>query len=222
MLMTSSSAVCKELRGRKEYSLMDTPESPTQSPQSPEEEEKGLSDSELLDSPDDEEDRLISDRDIVHDEENGNGALGEEDEEELESRGRGSELERRGKKRMRWFPDFVSDPEDDEPGGEIDGIGQEDGTIMLMEGDEDGPQWDQLDGEEERKKRSKRRESLTPHSLQTQSRNRARASSLKRIEKMGRKDTVITERKQNTSQLKWIMRRRKIKAKLGRKRRMKG
>lgn len=129
---------------------MDTPESPTQSPQSPEEEEKGFSDSELLDSPDEEEDRVISDSEIVHEEEN--GALGEEDEEEdaVESRGRGSELEEEREEDDEVVPDFVSDPEDEEPVGETEGMGQEDGAIMLMEGDEDGPQGHQLDGEEER------------------------------------------------------------------------
>ncbi|XP_051239108.1 zinc finger CCCH domain-containing protein 18 isoform X4 [Dicentrarchus labrax] len=126
---------------------MDTPESPTQSPQSPEEEEKGLSDSELLDSPDEEEDRLISDSEIVHEEEN--GALVEEDEEEVESRGRASEVEEEREEEDEVVPDFVSDPEDEEPVEETEGMGHEDGTIMLMEGDEDGPQGDQLDGEEQ-------------------------------------------------------------------------
>lgn len=51
---------------------MDTPESPTQSPQSPEEEEKGLSDSELLESPESptEENKGISDSELLNDDEN--------------------------------------------------------------------------------------------------------------------------------------------------------
>lgn len=120
-----------------EYSLMDTPESPTQSPQSPEEEEKGFSDSELLDSLDDEEEeRVISDSELVHEEDN--GSLVEEDA--MESRERGSELDENKEEEDEVVPDFVSDPEDlEEPVGETEGIGQEDGAIVLMEGDEDGP-----------------------------------------------------------------------------------
>lgn len=51
---------------------MDTPESPTQSPQSPEEEEKGLSDSELLESPESptEEGKEVSDSELLNDDEN--------------------------------------------------------------------------------------------------------------------------------------------------------
>ncbi len=51
---------------------MDTPESPTQSPQSPEEEEKGLSDNELLESPDSpaEVDQGVSDSELLNDDEN--------------------------------------------------------------------------------------------------------------------------------------------------------
>lgn len=131
-----------------EYSLMDTPESPSQSPQSPEEEEKGLSDSELLDSPDEEEDRLISDSEIVHEEDN--EALLDEEDEELESPGRGSVLDEEREEEDEVVPDLVSDPEDEEPVGETEGMGQEDGTIMLVEGDEDCPQGDQLDGEIEK------------------------------------------------------------------------
>ncbi|KAF3689276.1 Zinc finger CCCH domain-containing protein 18 [Channa argus] len=132
---------------------MDTPESPTQSPQSPEDEDKGLSDSELLDSPDEGEDRIISVREIVHEEEN--GGLDEEDKEEetVESRGSGSELEEVRDEEDEVIPDFVSDPEDEEPIGETRGMGQEDETIMLMEGDEDGPQGDQLDGQDEEEDR---------------------------------------------------------------------
>lgn len=129
---------------------MDTPESPTQSPQSPEEEEKGLSDSELLDSPDEQEDTVISDSELAHEEENG-GLLEEDEEEEaLESRGRGSELEEEREEEDELVPDFVSDPEDEEPVGEAEGMRQEDGTILLMGGGEDGPQGDQLDGEEDK------------------------------------------------------------------------
>lgn len=127
---------------------MDTPESPIQSPQSPEEEEKGLSDSELLDSPDEEEDGVISDSELVHGEEN--GALGEEDDEEeaVESRGRGLELEEEREEEDEVVPDFVSDPEDEEPVGETEGMGLNDGTIIL--GGEDGPHGDHLEGEDER------------------------------------------------------------------------
>lgn len=128
---------------------MDTPESPTQSPQSPEEEDKGLSDSELLDSADEGEDRVISGSEVVHDEEN--DGLDEEDKEEetVESQGRGSELEEEREDDDEVVPDFVSDPEDEEPVGETGGMGQEDETIMLMEGDEDAPQGDHMDREEE-------------------------------------------------------------------------
>ncbi|XP_010782675.1 zinc finger CCCH domain-containing protein 18-like [Notothenia coriiceps] len=128
---------------------MDAPESPTQSPQSPEdeeEEEKGLSDSELLDSPD--EDGVISDSELVNEEEN--GGL-EEEEDMLESRGRGSELEEERDEDDEVVPDFVSDPEDEEPEGVTGGMEPEDGTILLIEGDEDGPHADQLDGEDEKK-----------------------------------------------------------------------
>lgn len=125
---------------------MDTPQSPRQSPQSPEEEEKDFSDSELLDSPDEEEDRLISDSEIVHEEDN-NGL--DEEEEEFESRGRGSELEEEREEEDEVVPDFVSDPEDEEPIGESEGMGREDGTIMLVEGDEDCPHGDQLEREEQ-------------------------------------------------------------------------
>uniref|UniRef100_A0AAQ4QXL8 C3H1-type domain-containing protein n=1 Tax=Gasterosteus aculeatus aculeatus TaxID=481459 RepID=A0AAQ4QXL8_GASAC len=69
---------------------MDTPESPTQSPQSPgeeeeeeeEEEERVFSDSELLDSPDEDEDGVISNSELVHEEDNG---VPEEDEVVLEN-----------------------------------------------------------------------------------------------------------------------------------------
>ncbi|XP_034734205.1 zinc finger CCCH domain-containing protein 18 isoform X2 [Etheostoma cragini] len=132
---------------------MDTPESPTQSPQSPEEEEKGLSDSELLDSPDEDEGRVISDSEIVHEEENG-GLVEEEDEDDdddmLESRGRSSELEEEREEDDEVVPDFVSDTEDEEPVGETEGMGQEDGAILLMDGDEDGQQGDQFDGMDEK------------------------------------------------------------------------
>ncbi|XP_034389890.1 zinc finger CCCH domain-containing protein 18 isoform X7 [Cyclopterus lumpus] len=130
---------------------MDTPESPTQSPQSPEEEDKGFSDSELLDSPDEEEeeDGVISDSEIVHEEEN-RGLVEEEEEEALASNGRDSELEEERDEDDEVVPDFVSDPEDEEPVGETEGMEKEDGTIVLMEGDEDGPKGGQLDGEDEK------------------------------------------------------------------------
>lgn len=125
---------------------MDTPQSPRQSPQSPEEEEKDFSDSELLDSPDEEEDRLISDSEIVQEEDN-DGL--DEEEEEFESRGRGSELEEEREEEDEVVPDFVSDPEDEEPIGVSEGMGREDGTIMLVEGDEDCPHEHQLEREEQ-------------------------------------------------------------------------
>lgn len=55
-----------------EFLLMDTPESPTQSPQSPEEEGKGLSDNELLESPESpaEIDKGVSDSELLNDDEN--------------------------------------------------------------------------------------------------------------------------------------------------------
>ncbi|CAL8324565.1 unnamed protein product, partial [Gadus morhua 'NCC'] len=119
---------------------MDTPESPTQSPQSPEEQEKGCSDSELLDSPD-EEGRVISDNELVDDEDN--GELEEEEEEDIQqlaSVGRDSELEDEDE----VVPEFVSDPDDDdEPigeGGTGSGMmGPDDETILLMDGDDDPP-----------------------------------------------------------------------------------
>ncbi|XP_042070766.1 zinc finger CCCH domain-containing protein 18-like [Haplochromis burtoni] len=90
-----------------EWIHMDTPESPTQSPQSPEEEEKGLSDSELLESPNEEEDRVISDSEILNE---------EGDIEVLESHGKHVELE---EEEDEVVPDFVSEPEDEEPFGEM-------------------------------------------------------------------------------------------------------
>lgn len=131
---------------------MDTPESPTQSPQSPEEEEedeKGLSDSELLDSLDEEDDGVISDSEIVHEEENGELAEDDEEEEAVESRGRVLSFEEEGEEENEVVPDFISDPEDEEPVGETGGIGQEDEAILLMEGDDDGPHGGQSDGEGE-------------------------------------------------------------------------
>ncbi|XP_047248663.1 zinc finger CCCH domain-containing protein 18 isoform X5 [Girardinichthys multiradiatus] len=121
---------------------MDTPESPTQSPQSPEE-EKGLSDSELLHSPDDEAGRVISDSELLQEEEN--GGLTEEEEEDEAAEGRGGRLDLEDE----VVPDFVSDPEDEDPVG-VERMGQEDETIMLMEGDEDEPQGRRLDGDGDR------------------------------------------------------------------------
>lgn len=134
-----------------EYSLMDTPQSPCQSPQSPEEEEeRGFSDSKLLESSDEEDDRLISDSEMVNAEEN--DALIEEGNEDVDSCGRDSELGEEREEDDEVVPDFVSDPEDDEPVEDGEGLEQEDGTIMLVEGDEDCPQEDQLDGEEEKER----------------------------------------------------------------------
>lgn len=128
---------------------MDTPESPTQSPQSPDEEDKGISDSELLDSADEVEDRAISCTDVIHDEEN--DGLDDEDKEEeaVESRGRALEVEEEREEEEEVVPDFVSDPEDEEPVGETGAMSHEDETIMLMEGDEDDPGDEQIDGLDE-------------------------------------------------------------------------
>lgn len=80
---------------------MDTPESPTQSPQSPEDEEKGLSDSELLESPESpaEEDNGVSDSELLNDEEGGGGDSDFDDEDRVEV--------------GRRAPEEISDPEDD-------------------------------------------------------------------------------------------------------------
>lgn len=124
---------------------MDTPESLTQSPHAQEEEEKGHSDSELLNSPDEENDKHILDNEIVKEEEN--LAVVEKDEE---SKGIGSDLEDEREEDDEVVPDFVSDPEDEEPLEDIGVMGQEIGTIMLMVGDEDDAQGDLLDREDER------------------------------------------------------------------------
>ena len=111
---------------------MDIPGCPSQNLQSPEEEENSLSERELLNSPD-EEDRFISDSEIGQEGEN--GALSEEDEEMLESPGRGLQLETEREQKVENAPDFVSDTED-EPLGETEGMGQEDGTINLLKGEQ--------------------------------------------------------------------------------------
>lgn len=115
---------------------MDTPQSPCQSPQSPEEEdERALSDSKLLESSD-EDDRLISDSEMVQAEEN--DALIEEGNEDADSFGRDSALEEeREDEDDEVVPDFVSDSDNDDPVEDGEGLEQEDGTIMLVEGDED-------------------------------------------------------------------------------------
>lgn len=123
-----------------EYSPMDTPESPTQSPLSPEEEEKGFSNSELLHSPDEDGDRVISDSELLQEDENESLV----EEVAVENQERDSELG------DEVVPDFVSDAEDEESIGETGGMEQEDETIVLMEGDEDVPQPEQLDEEEDR------------------------------------------------------------------------
>lgn len=127
---------------------MDTPESPSQTSLSPEEgeDEKSLPDSELLDSHDEEEDRLISDSEVVQEEDN-EEMVDDDDDDDDEVLGRGSECEEQQEEEDEVVPDFVSDLEDEEPLGE--GAGQEDGTIMLVEGDEDCPPSEQLDREEE-------------------------------------------------------------------------
>lgn len=115
---------------------MDTPQSPCQSPQSPEEEEeRALSDSKLLESSE-EDDRLISDSEMVQAEEN--DALIEEGNEDADSFGRDSALEEeREDEEDEVVPDFVSDSDNDGPAEDGEGLEQEDGTIMLVEGDED-------------------------------------------------------------------------------------
>lgn len=129
-----------------ESSGMDTPESPSQTSLSPEEgeDEKSLPDSELLDSHDEEEDRLISDSEVVQEEDN--EEMVDDDDEVL---GRGSECEEQREEEDEVVPDFVSDLEDEEPLGESEGVGQEDGAIMLVEGDEDCPPSEHLDRETE-------------------------------------------------------------------------
>lgn len=131
---------------------MDTPESPSQTSLSPEEgeDEKSLPDSELLDSHDEEEDRLISDSEVVQDNEE---MVDEDDDDEDEVLGRGSECEEQREEEDEVVPDFVSDLEEEEPLGESEGVGQEDGTIMLVEGDEDCPPSEQLDRELEEEDR---------------------------------------------------------------------
>lgn len=127
---------------------MDTPESPSQTSMSPEdgEDEKSLPDSELLDSHDEEEDRLISDSEVVQEEDNEDM---EDDDDDDEVLGRGSECEDQREEEDEVVPDFVSDLEDEEPLGDSEGVGQEDGAIMLVEGDEDCPHTGQLHGEKE-------------------------------------------------------------------------
>lgn len=115
---------------------MDTPQSPCQSPQSPEEEEeRALSDSKLLESSE-EDDRLISDNEMVQAEEN--DALIEEGNEDADSFGRDSALEEeRDDEDDEVVPDFVSDSDNDEPVEDGEALEQEEGTIMFVEGDED-------------------------------------------------------------------------------------
>lgn len=114
---------------------MDTPQSPCQSPLSPEEEEeRALSDSKLLESSE-EDDRLISDSEMVPAEEN--DALIEEGNEDADSLGGDSALEEEGEdEEDEVVPDFVSDS-DNEPVDDGEGLEQEDGSVMLVEGDED-------------------------------------------------------------------------------------
>lgn len=111
---------------------MDTPQSPCQSPQSPEEEEeRALSDSKLLESSED-DDRLISDSEMIQAEEN--DALNEDGD----SFGRDSALEEeREDEDDEVVPDFVSDSDNDEPVEDGEGLEQEEGAIMFMEGNED-------------------------------------------------------------------------------------
>ncbi|XP_061773339.1 zinc finger CCCH domain-containing protein 18 isoform X2 [Nerophis ophidion] len=124
---------------------MDTPESPNQSSQSPL--EKDLTDSELLDYPDEEEDRMISDSEILYEE---NGELAEADEEDdtVEIRGERLSLQVVRGEDDEVVPDFVSEPEDEEALVETLETGQENEPIVLLEGDDDRPQGVDLDGEE--------------------------------------------------------------------------
>uniref|UniRef100_A0A3B4A7J2 C3H1-type domain-containing protein n=1 Tax=Periophthalmus magnuspinnatus TaxID=409849 RepID=A0A3B4A7J2_9GOBI len=94
---------------------MDTPESPSQSPQSPEEEERALSDSELLGSVDGDASKAISDSEID------------------------------GQEKDEMVPDFVSDPEEDEP---IRDVEQVDKSIVLMEEEEEEEEEEGEEGEE--------------------------------------------------------------------------
>ncbi|XP_019733738.1 zinc finger CCCH domain-containing protein 18 isoform X4 [Hippocampus comes] len=137
---------------------MDTPESPSLSLQSPVD-EKDLSDSDLLDSPDEEEDRVISDSELLY-EENGELVEDDEDEDTVEITGGGLASQAVTGEEDEVVPDFVSEPEDDEPVGETGGLGQENEAILLMEGDDDdeddykdedddGQQEGELDGEDE-------------------------------------------------------------------------
>lgn len=106
---------------------MDTPESPQQSPQSPED-EQALSDSELLGSVDDEADQLVSDSEIVQEEND------DVEEEAEESREPESGMIEDGQEEDEVVPDFVSDAEEDEP---IRDSEQEDKSIIVMEDGEE-------------------------------------------------------------------------------------
>lgn len=106
--------------------IMDTPESPQQSPQSPDE-DRALSDSELLGSVDGEVDQAISDSEIVQ--ENNNVEEAAEVNQQPESR-----FIEDGQEEDEVVPDFVSDPEEDEP---IRDSKQEDKSIILMEDGEE-------------------------------------------------------------------------------------
>lgn len=116
-------------QGTTYYCMMDTPESPRQSPQSPEE-ERALSDSELLGSVDGDADQAISDSEIVQ-EENDDAEDEAEGNQETEAR-----LMEDGQEEDEVVPDLVSDPEEDEP---IRDSEHEDKAIILMEDEEDVP-----------------------------------------------------------------------------------
>ncbi|XP_033824661.1 zinc finger CCCH domain-containing protein 18 [Periophthalmus magnuspinnatus] len=125
---------------------MDTPESPSQSPQSPEEEERALSDSELLGSVDGDASKAISDSEIVPEEN-----YADEDEAE-ESGEQASRLAEDGQEKDEMVPDFVSDPEEDEP---IRDVEQVDKSIVLMEEEEEEEEGEEVSGinaEEEEKR----------------------------------------------------------------------
>ncbi|KAK7891989.1 hypothetical protein WMY93_023952 [Mugilogobius chulae] len=118
---------------------MDTPESPSQSPQSPEEEDLALSDSELLGSVDGDANQAISDSELVQEE---NSAEDEaEESREQEPRFMDSELEKAD-----VVPDFVSDAEEEEPSRVLEDM---DKAVVLMGDEEEGEEPDKEDIQKE-------------------------------------------------------------------------
>ncbi|XP_077451742.1 zinc finger CCCH domain-containing protein 18 [Stigmatopora argus] len=120
---------------------MDTPERSLIPPED-------LYDSELLDSTDDEEDRAFSESELLYEE---NGELAEEDEEgDIVEIGGGSLALQAVAEEDEVVPDFVSEPEDEEPLEAAGGMGQETEAILLMEGDDYDDEDDEDDGNIER------------------------------------------------------------------------